>query len=109
MRWTREVSRKVTKLYLTNDKMTEGLKQAILKVAPNYPQKYFEIWFQHTHNHTKGIGGTDAGPGSDYMLGLLDTCKELSLDINLVLQATKRWRQNAKREQAIKEWLTKNT
>ncbi len=44
MRWTREVSKKVTKLYLTNEKMTDGLKQAILEVASNYPQKYFEPW-----------------------------------------------------------------
>ena len=49
MRWTREVSKKVTKLYLTNEKMTEGLKQAILEIAPNYPQKYFESWFKRTH------------------------------------------------------------
>ena len=29
MKWTREVSKKVTKLYLTNKTMTDGLKQAI--------------------------------------------------------------------------------
>ncbi len=109
MRWTREISRQVTKLYLTNEKMTEGLKQAILEVAPNYPQKYFESWFKRTQNYIKGIGGTEAGPGSDYMLGFLDTCKELNLDISLAIEATKKWRGNDKRERAIKEWLTQNT
>jgi len=109
MRWTREVSKKITKLYLTNKKMTEGLKQTILEVAPNYPQKYFEPWFKHTHNYTKGIGGTDAGPGTDYVLGFLDTCKELNLDISLCIQSTKKWRKNEKRTQAINDWLTQNT
>ena len=109
MKWTREISRKITKLYLTNESMTEGLKQAILEVAPSYPQKYFESWFKHTHNYTKGFTDTGAGPGTNYILGFLDTVKELNLDISLCIEATKGWRKNDKREQAINEWLTKNT
>ena len=109
MKWTREISRKITKLYLTNEEMTDGLKQAILEIAPNYPQKYFESWFKRAHNYTKGIGGTEAGPGTDFMLGFLDTCKELNFDINLCIQASENWRKNHRREQAINEWLSENT
>ncbi len=109
MRWTREVSRKIVKLYLTNERMTEGLRQAILEIAPNYPQKYFESWFKLAYNYTKGLTDTGAGPGTDYILGFLDTVKELNLDITLCIQATKEWRKNNKREQAINDWLTKNT
>jgi len=109
MRWTREVSRKIAKLYLTNERMTESLKQAILEIAPNYPQKYFEPWFKLAYNYTKGLTDTGSGPGTDYILGFLDTVKELNLDITLCIQATKGWRKNNKREQAINDWLTKNT
>ena len=107
--WTREKSKKVTKLYLTNESMTEGLKLAILEVVPDYPQKYFESWFRDTHKYTQGIGGTGAGPGTEYVLGYLDTCKELNLDIDLCIEATKKWRKNETRKQAINDWLTKNT
>ncbi len=109
MRWTREISKEVTKLYLTNEQMTEGLKQSILEIAPEYPQKYFESWFKHTHDYTRGKKNSDAGPGTNYVLGFLDTVKELNLNINLCIEATTDWRKNDKREQAIKEWLTQNT
>ena len=49
MKWTREIGQKIGKLYLTNEKMTEGLKQAILEVAPEFPEKYFEAWFREAH------------------------------------------------------------
>ena len=107
--WTRQKAREITKLHLTNKKMTEGLKQVILEVVPDYPQIYFESWFKRTHNYSKGIGGTEAGPGTDYVLGFLDACKELNFDISLAIEATKKWRKNNKRELAIKEWLTQNT
>ena len=109
VKWTREISKQVTKLYLTNEKMTEGLKQEILKIAPDYPQKYFQHWFKNTHNYAKGIGGTEAGPGTNFMLGFLDAAKELDLDINLCTQAAESWRKNGKRKKAIKNWVDENT
>ena len=109
MKWTREIGKKITKLYLTNESMTEGLKKAILNVAPEYPEKYFNAWFKESHQWVKGISNTSAGPGTDYFLGFLDTVKDLNLDITLAVEATKKWRQNDRREQAIKEWLIQNT
>ena len=81
--------------------MTVGLKQAILEVVPDYPQKYFESWFRDTYRYTQGIGGTGARPGTQYVLGFLDTCKELNLDIDLCIESTKNWRHNEIRRQAI--------
>ena len=107
--WTREKGKKVTKLYLTNESMTEGLKQAILEIVPDYPQKYFNAWFKESHLWVKGIPNTSAGPGTQYFLGFLDTVKEMNLDIKLAIEATTKWRKNDTREQAIKEWLTQNT
>ena len=109
MKWTREIGKEITKLYLTNENMTEDLKQAILEIAPKYPQKYLNTWFKESHLWIKGIPNTSAGPGTDYFLGFLDTVKELDLDINLAIEATKKWRQNSRREKAIKVWLTQNT
>jgi len=109
MKWTREIGQKIGKLYLTNEKMSEGLKQAILEVAPEFPEKYFDAWFREAHLWVKGVPNTSAGPGTDYFLGFLDTAKELNYDISLIVNATKKWRSNIKRENAIKEWLIQNT
>lgn len=109
MKWTREISKQVTRLYLINTQMTTEVETEILKVAPDYPQKYFQSWFKHTHDYTNGVQYTDKGPGTDYVLGFLDTVKELGLDINLCIQATEKWQPNIKRTKAIQEWLSQNT
>ncbi len=109
MKWTREISRKVNKLYLINENMTDGLKQAILEIAENYPQNTFNQVFKNIHNYTKGISHTGTGPGINYTLGFLDAAKGLNLDISLCIQGTKDWSKNTKREQAINEWLIQNT
>jgi hypothetical protein len=109
MKNSREVAYQITKLQLQADNPTDGLLKAILDVAPDYPKEYLVPWFNNAHRWTLGTPDSGAGPGTDYMLGYLDAAKELDYDISLVIQATKNWRPNKKRENAINVWLTKNT
>ena len=107
--FTRKIGYEITKLQLSEDMPTQGLLLAIKEVKFDYPEEYFNPWFRNAHQWIKGIQNSNAGPGTDYMLGYLDAAKEMGYDINLVVKATKKWRTNKKREQAIKEWLTQNT
>ena len=107
--FTRKIGYEITKLHLSQNKPTDGLLEAIKEVKFDYPDKYFNPWFRNSHQWTKGIQDSGAGPGTDYLLGYLDAAKEMGFDINLIVEATKKWRTNKKRERAIKVWLTQNT
>jgi len=43
------------------------------------------------------------------MLGYLDATKEMGYDISLIVKATKKWKSNTTRENAINKWLIQNT
>ncbi len=107
--FTREIGYEITKLQLSQDKPNQRLLQAIKNIKSDYPDEYLNPWFKNAHQWTKGIQDSGAGPGTDYMLGYLDAAKEMGFNINLVIEATKNWRSNRRREQAIAEWLTQNT
>ena len=77
MKWAREISQKITKLYLTSDQMTEDLKEAILNVDTDYPQKYFNAWFNESYQWEQGLRNTSAGSGTDYFIGYSEIAKEL--------------------------------
>jgi len=108
MRYSRETAYKITKLQLQEGEPTEALLHAILEVAPSYPKAYFIPWFKNAHRWTKGIPDAGTGPGTLYILGYLDAAKELGYDIDRIVRATENWRQNTKRDHAIKEWLAQN-
>ena len=107
--FTRQIAYEITKLQLSQDNPTQGLLQAIKEVKFDYPDEYLNPWFKNAHQWTKGKQDSGAGPGTQYMLGYLDAVKEMGYDISLVVEATKKWRSNPARENAINEWLTKNT
>lgn len=109
MKNSREIAYQITKLQLQTNNPTDGLLKAIIDVAPDYPQNYLVSWFNNAHKWTRGIPDTGSGPGTDYMLGYLDAVKELGYDISLVVQATKKWKPNMKRKNAINEWLIQHT
>ncbi len=107
--FTREIGYQITKLQLAQDEPTEDLLLAIKEVKFDYPDKYLNSWHKNAHKWIKGIQDSGAGPGTQYMLGYLDAIKELGYDINLVVEATKKWRNNDTRINAINKWLTQNT
>ena len=108
MKFTRSISYQISKIQLSFEKPTEKFKQEVLKVAPNYPKKYLESWHKDAHKWIEGKQDTSRGPGTDSFLGFLDAAKEMNYNINLIIQATKKWQQNNKREKAIQEWLLEN-
>ncbi len=107
--FTREIGYQITKLQLSQDEPTKALLLAIKEVKFDYPDKYLNSWHKNAHKWIKGIQDSGAGPGTQYMLGYLDAVKELGYDINLVVEATKKWRNNDTRTNAINGWLAQNT
>lgn len=101
--FTRQIAYEITKLQLLQDKPTQGLLQAIKEVKSDYPDKYLNPWFKNAHQWRKGKQDSGAGPGTQYMLGYLDAAKEKEYDISLVVEATKKWRSNFTRKNAIDE------
>ena len=107
--FTRQIAYEITKLQLSQDNPTQGLLQAIKRVKFDYPDEYLNPWFKNAHQWTEGKQDSGAGPGTQYMLGYLDAAKEMGYDISLIVKATKKWKSNATRENAIKEWFIQNT
>lgn len=106
--FSRKHGYEITKVHLTEEKTSERMLERILLIKPDYPVYYLNSWFKNSYKWKNGLQDKGAGPGTEYMLGYLDAAKELEIDINLVINATKKWRTNKKREVAINDWLLKN-
>jgi len=105
MKNNRQIAKEITKIQLKFEKPTKQYEEEILKIAPDYPQKYFKSWHKNCTNYRNGIQDNSAGPGTEYFLGFLDAIAELNYNIDLVLHSTEKWKLNKKRSKAINEWL----
>jgi predicted restriction endonuclease len=108
MKFTRNISYQITKIQLSFKKPTEQFKQEVIKIAPNYPKVYLESWHRDAHKWIEGKQDTSKGPGTDSFIGFLDAALEMNYNIDLIIQATKKWQQNSKREKTIQLWLSEN-
>lgn len=105
---SREQAYKITKLQLLYSKPTREYQEKLFYIAPDYPKKYVKSWHKKIHNYFEGKQDNSSGPQAEYILGVLDAAKELNKNLDLLLESTKKWKQNNKREKAIENWLFKN-
>ena len=105
MKNDRQIAKEITKIQFKFQKPTRQYEEEILKISPDYPQKYFKSWHKNCTNYKNGIQDNSAGPGTEYFLGYLDAIKDLNYNIDLVLHSTKKWKPNKKRSKAIEGWL----
>jgi predicted restriction endonuclease len=104
----REQASKITKLQLKYTKPTKEYQKLLFDIAPDYPKKYVNSWHKSVNNYFNGKPDSSSGPPTECILGILDAAKDLNKNINLIIQSTKKWKQNKKREKAIQEWLEKD-
>ena len=106
---SREQAFEITKLQLSYIKPTEEFEKKLLEIAPDYPKKYVKPWHKAIYNYFEGKQDSSSGPQTEYILGVFDAAKQLGKDIDLLVQSTKKWKNNNKRNLAIKEWLNNNS